>query len=336
MCDYPDCQAAFATSSNLATHKLTHTGERPYVCDYPDCPAAFARNSHLATHKLTHTGERPYPCDYPDCPAAFAKSSHLATHKLTHTGERPYPCDYPDCPAAFARSSHLVTHKRTHTGERPFGCTYDGCDYAAAQSGALAAHIESNHTAEGMARKKKQEVRVEKALVAAGYEQVRLGDASPPAGCFSREHRVDFRCLEKGLTWATIDFVITLPNGQLVLVEVDENQHRFGYGEAGCDMRRISRVKESLTVGGLTAGMHVVRYNPHGFKVADKTAPTLKTVREARLIEVLNQFGQSRLDDGELRVWYMYYDVESACAERPIVCTDPDFNAALAEVTRAI
>jgi hypothetical protein len=186
-----------------------------------------------------------------------------------------------------------------------------------------------------MARQKKQEVRVENALVAAGYEQVRLGDASPPAGCFSREHRVDFRCIEKRLTWATIDFVVTLANGQLVLLEVDENQHRFGYGEVGCDMRRIARVKESLTIGGQTAGMHVVRYNPQGFKVAGKTVRTLKTVREARLIEVLDQFAQASLEDGELRVWYMYYD-QSADADKPMVCRDPDFNEALAEVTRAI
>ncbi len=82
--------------------------------------------------------------------------------------------------------------------------------------------------------------------------------------------------------------------------------------------------------------MHVVRYNPQGFKVAGVTVPTKKTVREARLIEVLREFAQTSLEDGELRVWYMYYDLESAGAERPMVCTDPDFNQALAEVTRAI
>jgi hypothetical protein len=187
-----------------------------------------------------------------------------------------------------------------------------------------------------MVRQKRQELRIERAIIASGYQKVGLGDASPPAGCFSREHRVNFSCIDDSLTWATIDFVITLPNGQLLLLEVDENQHRFGYGEAGCDMRRIARVKESLTLGGLIAGMHVVRYNPQGFKVNGKTVSTLKNTREARLIEVLNEFSQSNLADGELRVWYMYYDLASADAVRPIVCSDPDFNAALAQVTRAI
>jgi len=333
-CPEPECQASFARNGALADHKRTHTGEKPFKCDYKDCPATFSTSSHLAAHKRTHTGEKPFKCPEPECPASFARSSNLAVHKRTHTGEKPFKCPAPECPASFAQSSQLADHKRTHTGEKPFACTHEGCDYASTRSSNLTSHIESNHTARGMARKKLQEVRVEKALVAAGYEQIRLGDASPPAGCFSREHRVTFGCM--GLTWATIDFVITLRNGQLVLLEVDENQHRFGYGEAGCDMRRIARVKESLTLGGQTAGMHVVRYNPQGFKVAGKTVRTLKTVREARLVEVLDQFAQTSLEDSELRVWYMYYDLESADAEQPMVCSDPDFNEALTEVTRAI
>jgi hypothetical protein len=96
------------------------------------------------------------------------------------------------------------------------------------------------------------------------------------------------------------------------------------------------RVKESLTLNNQTAGMHVVRYNPQRFKVAGETVRTLKTVREARLVEVLDQFAQTSLEDGELRVWYMYYDLESADSDKPKVCTDKDFNKALAEVTRAI
>jgi hypothetical protein len=32
----------------------------------------------------------------------------------------------------------------------------------------------------------------------------------------------------------------------------------------------------------------------------------------------------------------MYYGLESADAEPPMVCSDPDFNEALAEVARAV
>jgi hypothetical protein len=335
-CRYSDCDEAFAQSGTRDRHERTHSGDKPFKCRFSDCCSVFADGSSLTKHERSHTGERPFVCDYPDCGRAFAESGNLTVHKRRHTGERPYECTHPGCMAAFAQSHDLTKHMRTHTGDKPYRCTHDGCDYASATSGGLAGHIESNHSPEGIGRKKHQEVRVERALLAAGYEIVGLGDASPPAGCFSREHRINFRCIEQTLTWATIDFVVTLRNGQLVLLEVDENQHRFGYGEAGCDMRRISRVKESLTIGGLTDGMHVVRYNPQGFKVAGETVRTLKKTREARLIEVLDELAQTRLEDGELRVWYMYYDLASVDAERPNVCSDPDFNAALAEVTRAI
>ena len=44
-----------------------------------------------------------------------------------------------------------------------------------------------------------------------------------------------------------IDFVVNVAAGvPLVFLEVDENQHKFGYGEAGCDMRRMAKVMESL------------------------------------------------------------------------------------------
>ena len=59
----------------------------------PDCGKAFAQEDHLASHKRTHTGERPFVCTYdPDCGKAFAEAGHLARHKRTHTGERPIVC----------------------------------------------------------------------------------------------------------------------------------------------------------------------------------------------------------------------------------------------------
>jgi hypothetical protein len=198
----------------------------------------------------------------------------------------------------------------------------------------LKIHIRRMHSPDGIVRQKKEEMRVERALIAAGYEKVALGDASPPPRCFSREHRVDFRCLDKNLTWATIDFVVTLANGQTVLLEVDEQQHRFGYGEAGCDMRRIARVHESLVSSGFVAGLQIVRYNPHAFKIAGKTARTMKTVREASLVAYLER--AERLDDGQLRIGYMFYDRAHEDSPRPLVCDDPDFHSYVAEVSTVI
>ena len=50
-------------------------------------------------------------------------------------------------------------------------------------------------------------------------------------------------------------------NAPLVFLEVDEGQHRYGYGEAGCDMRRMSKVMESLTLTGFVGNVLWLRYN---------------------------------------------------------------------------
>lgn len=48
-CDF--CFAAYTTRSNLARHRLTHTGEKPHKCEY--CEKAFTRTDLLAGHLKT-------------------------------------------------------------------------------------------------------------------------------------------------------------------------------------------------------------------------------------------------------------------------------------------
>jgi hypothetical protein len=146
-CDHPGCEAAFAKRGNLAVHKRTHTGEKPFRCDHPGCEASFTQRSHLVVHKRTHTGERPFRCEHPGCGAAFSEGGDLAKHKRTHTGERPFRCKHPGCGASFSQSGGLAGHKRIHTGEKPFRCDHPGCEASFAASGDLAKHKRA-HTGE--------------------------------------------------------------------------------------------------------------------------------------------------------------------------------------------
>ena len=70
-------------------------------------------------------------------------------------------------------------------------------------------------------------------------------------GYFKREYRIEFRCadVQSNAGSCRIDFVISTSGG-LVFLEVDENQHQYGYDAlVSCDMRRMSHVIETLTVG---------------------------------------------------------------------------------------
>jgi uncharacterized Zn-finger protein len=294
-CDVDGCGAAYAQSSQLVLHKRTHTGEKPYKCDIDGCGAAYAESGALVSHKRTHTGEKPYKCDVDGCGAAYAESGNLVRHKRTHTGEKPYKCDIDGCGAAFAESSTLVRHKRTHTGEKPYKCAGAECGREFAQSSNLKSHVYYYHTVEGQAERKRKEQRVAKMLTAAGIP-------------FKREHHIDFQCIG-GATYARIDFVIE-GRGWIVFLEVDEDQH--GADGYSCDLRRMARVLECLTLEGNTMPVVFLRYNPDTFRVggARQTVP-LKS-REARLLATLRRYMAEPPSPSApaMTIQYMYYDVD--------------------------
>ncbi|XP_046405000.1 zinc finger protein OZF-like [Ischnura elegans] len=112
-----ECAKLFSWKTNLQSHLLTHTEEKPYVCTY--CPRSFYRNSNLQSHMYTHAGEKPYQCGI--CPKAFTQKDRLQTHMFTHTGDRPYQCS--ECDKTFTSNSLLQRHMNTHSGQRPYECS---------------------------------------------------------------------------------------------------------------------------------------------------------------------------------------------------------------------
>ena len=169
------------------------------------------------------------------------------------------------------------------------------------------------HTPEGMQRQKKQEERVARVLTDAGI-------------AFKREHQVDFTCLLSPLTaaYARIDFVIDL-HGHVVLLEIDEGQHKFGYGSAACDMKRMATVVESLAVGGNTLPVMFIRYNPHAYTVDGASRARLRRERETVIVRALQDEAHAMWQSRRpLSVQYMYYDSLEGQAE---VTYADDYNA---------
>jgi hypothetical protein len=180
-----------------------------------------------------------------------------------------------------------------------------------------------------VARKKVAEERVRTRLLKEGWKE-HFGDTLPPVRTFRREMFIDFTCVDSysNSKYCRIDFVISTPGG-LVFLEVDENQHRFGYhAELSCDMKRMNKVMTSLTLEYGDARPHVywLRYNPDTWHVDEETQRVLKDEREDRLMAHL-----AKVDLTEpLQVCYAYYDTYMGELE---VLQNEDYHSDWAEVT---
>ena len=86
---------------------------------------------------------------------------------------------------------------------------------------------------------------------------------------FDRELKIDYKCVEKTDKWkknyANIDFVLH-SDKYIILLEVDEKQHKFGYGGVSCDMKRMNYVLSSIRASGNLLPILFLRYNPNNFK----------------------------------------------------------------------
>ena len=267
-----------------------------HTCE--ECAYSTKYKTHMQRHiKAIHTNDRPYKCDI--CDAAFVQKPHLVVHKRVHTGEKPFKCDL--CDAAFTTKCGLDMHTRTHTGERPYRCTE--CNATFVQSGHLTKH-KKTHTPEYIARKKRSEERVRNVLRDAGYD-------------FKSEHYIDFSCTGSG-TFARIDVLLQLRGG-IVMLEVDEGQHKCGGYSISCDMKRMASVMESLALEGNTLPVYWLRYNPTSYTIDGVKGGRGRADRERDLLSAIEAIDFTK----PLWVHYMFYDtVEGDLA----VKSDPEFH----------
>ncbi|GAQ92195.1 hypothetical protein KFL_009420060 [Klebsormidium nitens] len=205
--------------------------------------------------------------------------------------------------AAFAQSIHLTLHERTHTGEKPYKCIEADCEEAFSRGDPLKTHTFYYHTKEGQQRRKREEERIAKLLTKAGLP-------------FKREHHVTFDCL--GGSFARIDFILD-HKGKIIVIEVDEYQHE-GYGVA-CDVARMLQIYEAWAIEGNSLPVHIIRYNPHAFQIDGKRAAVTRKIREARLLEAIDEAAE--MESEGLYVQYMYYDLKDG---KPTIMEDEAFT----------
>ena len=87
---------------------------RAFLCPYPECGKTYPKNSQLRTHLLRHSRERPFACQWPGCRRRYSRLDQLARHECSaHTGYKPHNCKI--CNKKFVRSDHVAKHIKIHS-----------------------------------------------------------------------------------------------------------------------------------------------------------------------------------------------------------------------------
>jgi hypothetical protein len=259
--------------------------------------------------------------------------------KVQHSDAPPeFKC--PDCDSTFNNKHNLKTHRAyKHDVDVVWHyCDADpSCTFKTKTGRGLAVHIKSMHSRVFAQRKQEQEEKVRKALLDGGWQEYTLAETMPPVGFFRREKRIDFNCAKKAQPgalanakqFARIDFVLGVPGGY-VFLEVDEDQHRFGYANdsLSCDMKRMASVMESLAVETNydLPNVYWLRYNPHAHRANGGLVKVPKAERERRLLAWLEAFAFA----APLGVGYAFYDYDDEGGLE--VLANPDYDAQYAAV----
>ena len=218
------------------------------------------------------------------------------------------PNDKLHCTFCIVCFKHRVNSELYKSGERM--CA--GCRADAGEVG--------EDANKGKKGKKVEEERVEELLVECGFkkDEEAGGAILPRDGYFKREHQISFKCDDEsnsGKKFCKIDFIVNV-SGVFFFLEVDEHQHKYGYGnkDMACDMKRMADAQAMViqAEGGSLADQmgapYWVRYNPHSFKNGSKIVDVPREVKERKLMQRLDgSVGRS----DEVRIEYFYYDVDA-------------------------
>ena len=204
----------------------------------------------------------------------------------------------------------------------------------------MATHCARVHGPKENAYKKKEEDRVVELLESAGYVHTTNNLDVPPAMHFCREQRHSFSCIaDPPKTYARIDATLTLANGLILMLEVDERQHKPDQTAVRNDPVRMLNVQKSIeSTAPFTPGRVFLRYNPCAYTVNGVSEAISKKTRERRLLSHIADIGQLTVlpMPGTMEVHYAFFDRRLDDRAVPAICHHPEYAAALVPMVKCV
>lgn len=306
-CEHCETETQFKRKSHLEKHiKEVHgIGEiKMYTCKHCKDEIQFKRKSHLQQHiiQVHNIGGENLVCDI--CNKYTCKTKyHLTRHKAFehNINAKKFVCDI--CNQFIAKEKYnLKSHKEFIHDIGEFKC-----DFCIGNRNSHIPYKDSagNHHICKKCYKKAtgKESRIE--LIASDYLDEHFGtefllgsDKSLKSMGGSLRYRPD-------KLYASDDFVL--------IIEIDENQHKYANGTYDCEEKRISDIYDEFAGKTLAC----IRWNPHTYKPPDGEKKALRAERLKMLLKLAQTLKKNPPRD-KMSNFYMYYDADSPRLSRKI------------------
>jgi len=323
-CPDKNCEKEFSMRYLLNNHIKTHL-PRTFECE--ECDSKFKTKDGLKSHFVKVHEEKIYFCEVEGCGSSgFSKLCLLKEHmKFHNTNYEDYPNMCSTCGYRTYCSTHLKRHELIHANKREFECRYTYCNECFNDSNGRNAH-EKTHSNYNITRKK-QERNVLSILEKWGYSvDFETTINASRQKCLNDTDKYFYR----------LDFHIINCVNAILILEVDENQHKDVSYPLSCELSRMSDVRVSLLKAGYKIPIYWIRYSPNSnYIIGDIIMRnyTQRYKRENALKEYIDYLcSPDFVPNKQVNIHYMFYDLKSK-EEGPKILDNPDFNEALKECT---
>lgn len=324
-CDQENCNYKAKLKTTLKNHKkkIHNVGIKWFLCDHENCNFKTNEKYQLNKHKqrIHNLNTKWFCCDHENCDYKTKNKYYLKIHKQRiHDISEKLKCDNCDYEAKskIEMKNHILYY---HSPDAPiFYCNEKDCTYNSKVKWYLQLHKKHTHDIGN-----KECVFCTKLCFKLLPYKDTEGNHKICKLCFKKvtgyKNRIEKTVVEflrksynhpiishdktiKGETCTKYrpDVLYTSPN-RIVVVEIDEHQHKWNNGSYLCEEQRMLEIQEEF--GGIQTIF--VRFNPDNYNVQNKKSLNL---RLKFLIDFLQELESTNIEN-IIKVYYLFYDTDN-------------------------